>query len=78
MEFYKTNGLFVPRDETSKKTYSQFYYSTHTNCPKCGGNDVSTTCLGIPIFDETCEDTNRATCACGWAGTVHEMTRVTV
>lgn len=73
-DFGKTNGIFVPRDETPKKTFSQRYYSVRTNCPKCGGNNIETTCIGYIIHDDgPSKDGNQARCECGWVGIVHDM-----
>jgi len=53
-----------------KNEVAQFIYHNidHVACPKCGNTSLETTCVGY-----IGEDRNRATCECGWKGTVHDM-----
>jgi len=55
---------------------SNEYHKYHRVCPACGGKDekgnergLEVTLLGIIKGD----DTNRASCACGWQGTGHDL-----
>jgi|JI10StandDraft_1071094.scaffolds.fasta_scaffold793794_2 hypothetical protein len=50
------------------------YYPQHCCCPTCGGCNLETTCVGYMFKDlETAEDSNKATCECGWRGIVHDL-----
>jgi len=39
-------------------------------CPECGNNKLEVTCAGSII-----EDTNKATCECGWTGQKTDLTK---
>jgi hypothetical protein len=50
------------------------YYLAHSVCPTCGQDDIERTCIGYVFYDiEKFKDENRATCACGWKGIVHDL-----
>jgi len=56
------------------------YRKLHCLCPVCEGNQtIEQTCIGMvysqDIKVEEMNDKNRASCGCGWVGTVHELTK---
>lgn len=63
----------IPEPTVRESVYTQ-YHNIHRCCPTCGSQDVETTCKGVIFTDlQTAVDNNRAVCACGWRGIVHEL-----
>lgn len=50
------------------------YRELHECCPQCNSNTIETTCVGYTMINPVeFQDGNKATCCCGWRGTVHDM-----
>lgn len=65
------SNRFEMRDKFTKE-----YNSHHKFCPKCANDQIKQTYVGI-VFDlsnpDSYQDINRATCKCGWEGTIHDL-----
>jgi len=57
---------------TARRAKFKAYYEQHAACPNCRGIDIETTLCGYAV-DLGYPDNNRARCACGWIGVVHDM-----
>lgn len=77
MDFELTHsGIYLPRgkQETPFEQVVAAYRVAHTYCPQCGSARLTTTTMGhLPSSRGEYRDTNRATCECGWRGTVHQL-----
>lgn len=50
------------------------YYMDHSRCPACHGSNLEVTTRGfLPSRTGEMRDANRAECACGWQGIVHDL-----
>lgn len=74
----QSNGLMIPNVIAKPMTNTQIheiYETLHCCCPKCGSQDIETTCMGYYFTSlETACDRNRASCVCGWIGILHDLT----
>jgi hypothetical protein len=73
----RESGLIVPAEVAPKKPRMtrDEYMAAHVACPQCFGRDVEQTCVGYLPGDyvEPFQDSNRASCGCGWSGIVHDL-----
>lgn len=73
------SGLVVasdgkPVDQSQPVDRAASYNRNHCCCPRCGYNEIESTCVGYIAVDwDTYQDGNRANCRCGWRGIVHDL-----